>query len=80
MAQRSNRAFYSAVLRIAIPVILQNLITIGVNMVDTLMLGQYGETQLSGSSLANEFITIFQILCMGMGGGAAVLTAQYWGA
>ena len=80
MTKESNRAFYSAVLRIAVPVILQNLITIGVNMVDTLMLGQYGETQLSGSSLANEFITIFQILCMGMGGGAAVLTAQYWGA
>ena len=80
MAKENNRAFYSAVLRIAVPVILQNLITIGVNMVDTLMLGQYGETQLSGSSLANEFITIFQILCMGMGGGAAVLTAQYWGA
>ena len=44
MVKESNRAFYSAVLRIAIPVILQNLITIGVNMVDTLMLGQYGET------------------------------------
>ena len=48
-------------------------------MVDTMMLGSYGEIQLSGSSLANDFINIFQILCMGMGCGAAVLTAQYWG-
>ncbi|MFQ8583181.1 MAG: MATE family efflux transporter [Holdemania massiliensis] len=58
---------------------MQSMITIGINMMDTIMLGSYGEIQLSGSSLANDFINIFQILCMGMGCGAAVLTAQYWG-
>jgi len=63
----------------AVPIVLQSLITIGVNLLDTLMLGSYGEIQLSASSLANEFINIFHILCMGMGYGAAVLTAQYWG-
>ena len=64
----------------ALPVVLQNMITIGVNMLDTIMLGAYGEIQLSGSSLANEFISLYQILCLGIGGGAAVLTSQYWGA
>ena len=63
-----------------IPVVLQNMITIGVNMLDTIMLGTYGETQLSGASMANEFISLHQILCLGIGGGAAVLTSQYWGA
>lgn len=75
-----KKKLYRTICTIAIPVILQQMITMGVNMMDTIMLGQYGETQLSGSSLANDFINIFQILCMGMGGGAAVLTAQYWGA
>ena len=75
-----DKIFYRNVVKIAVPVVLQSLITIGVNMMDTLMLGSYGELQLSGSSLANEFINIFQIMCMGMGYGAAVLTAQYWGA
>lgn len=82
MAQDSafdKRAFYKTIVTIAIPVILQAIITIGINMVDTMMLGQYGELQISGSSLANEMINIFHILCMGMGCGAAVLTAQYWG-
>ena len=74
-----DREFYRKVIRIATPIILQNVITIGVNMMDTIMLGKYGEIQLSASSLANDFINIFQILCMGMGCGAAVLTAQYWG-
>ena len=75
-----DRAFYKTVLILALPVVLQNMITIGVNMLDTIMLGTYGETQLSGASLANEFISLHQILCLGIGGGAAVLTSQFWGA
>lgn len=75
-----DRAFYKTVLVLALPVVLQNMITIGVNMLDTIMLGTYGETQLSGASLANEFISLHQILCLGIGGGAAVLTSQFWGA
>ncbi len=71
--------FYKTLFRLMIPVVLQNMITIGVNIVDNIMLGHYGEVQLSGCSLANDFINIFQILCMGMGCGAAVLTAQYFG-
>lgn len=74
-----DRQFYRTVVKIAVPVVLQSLITIGVNMMDTMMLGSYGEYQLSGSSLANDFISIFQIMCMGMGYGAVVLTARYWG-
>ena len=75
-----ERAFYQTAAVLAAPVVLQNMITIMVNMLDTMMLGRYGEIQLSGSSLANSFVGIHQILCMGIGGGAAVLTAQYWGA
>lgn len=74
-----DKNFYRVALTLALPIVLQNMITIGVNIMDTVMLGSYGEVQLSGSSLANEFINIFHILCMGMGGGAAVLTAQFWG-
>lgn len=75
-----DKQFYKTVAILATPVILQNMITIMVNMLDTIMLGKFGEIQLSGSSLANSFVGVFQILCMGIGGGAAVLTAQYWGA
>lgn len=75
-----DKKFYKMILTLALPTVLQGFITIGVNMMDTIMLGNYGEIQLSASSLACEFINIFQILCMGLGGGAMVLTAQYWGA
>lgn len=74
-----EKSFYQLILSIAVPVVLQNMITIGVNIMDTMMLGSYGEVQLSASSLANEFINIYHIMCMGMSMGAAVLTAQYYG-
>lgn len=55
------------------------MITIGVNMLDTIMLGSLGETALSASSLANQFINIYQIACMGLGMGASVLVSRFWG-
>ena len=67
-----TKIFTEMSVALAVPVVLQNIITIGVNMMDTVMLGSFGELQLSGSSLANEFINIFQFMCMGMGYGAAV--------
>lgn len=71
--------FYKLVASIAIPIALQGLITTGVNMMDTIMIGKVGETQLSAVSLANSFISIFHIFCMGIGMGASVLVARYYG-
>lgn len=71
--------FYRQLLTIAIPITLQQLITVGVNLMDTVMLSQMGDAQLSASSLAGQFINLFQIFCMGIGMGASVLTSRYWG-
>ncbi len=74
-----DKGFYKKVTSIAIPIALQGLITNGVNMMDTIMVGAIGQTQLSAVSLANQFITIFHIFCMGIGMGASVLVARYYG-
>ena len=74
-----DRGFYKTVVKIAIPIALQGLITTGVNMMDTIMVGTVGETELSAVSLANQFITIFHIFCMGIGMGASVLVSRYYG-
>ena len=63
----------------ALPIALQQLITVGVNMADNIMLGQLGEAPMSGATLANNFITIFQIMCMGLGMGASVLVSRFFG-
>lgn len=75
-----EKAFYTSVLSIMLPVALQQAINMGVNMLDTMMLGSFGEVQLSASSLANQYYAFFSVLCMGIIGGSSVLAAQYWGA
>lgn len=74
-----DRNFYKKVLLLALPVALQNMITIGVNLTDTMMIGALGETQLSASSLATQFVNIFQTFCMGLSMGASVLASRFWG-
>lgn len=74
-----DKEFYKKVAKISIPIALQGLITTGVNMMDTIMVGAVGETELSAVSLANQFITIFHIFCMGIGMGASVLVSRYYG-
>ena len=67
--------FYQQLRAIAIPVAIQNLITVGVSMLDTLMLGSMGEVQLSASSLANQWFFMLTVINFGLGGGANVLVA-----
>lgn len=74
-----ERLFYRKVFSIALLIALQNLITFGVNLTDTMMVGMLGETELAAASLANQFISVFQTLVMGMSMGASVLLARYWG-
>lgn len=74
-----DKKFYTTLIAFALPIAAQSLITVGVNMADNIMLGQLGETPMSGVTLANNFISIYQIMCMGLGMGACVLTSRFFG-
>jgi len=72
--------FYKRLVKIAVPVILQSLITTGVNLVDNIMLGQLTETALSASTQANQFIGLFTFAIMGISMGSSVLSSRFFGA
>ncbi len=74
-----DKELYRQMLKIAIPISLQSMITVGINLMDTVMLSSMGDAQLSASSLAGQFINLFMIFCMGIGMGASVLTSRFWG-
>lgn len=76
---KNKNNFYKNVFILAGPIALQSFISIGVNMLDTIMVGKLGDSALSATSLANSFISIYHILCMGLGMGASVLVSRYWG-
>ena len=74
-----DKELYAKMAKIAIPISLQSLITVGINLMDTIMLSKMGDAQISASSLAGQFINLFMICCMGIGMGASVLTSRFWG-
>ena len=74
-----DKIFYKTIAAITIPIALQNIISYGVNLMDTVMLGKLGEVALSATSLANQVFFMFTLLIFGIGGGAVVLCSQYWG-
>lgn len=76
-----QRKFYRNILRITIPIALQNLITLSTSMIDSLMLGRADDTGLflSASSLANQPFFILSLVSFGLASASTVLTAQYWG-
>lgn len=77
---QDDKIFYKKLLLIGIPVVFQNLISIGLNLIDTLMIGMLGEQELAAVGAANQVYFIFTISLFGLYSGAAVYTAQYWGA
>ena len=74
-----NRHFYRTMLTIALPIIIQHLISIGLNMVDTVMIGRLGENELAAIGIANRIYFMFAIFCFGFYSGASVFVSQYWG-
>lgn len=75
----TDKAFYRRLLTVGLPIAAQQIITVGVNMVDNIMLGQLDETALAASSMATQIHNLFHFMCMGMGMGASVLIARFWG-
>ena len=75
-----DKSFYKAVLAIALPVSMQGLI-LGRGQHDGYgHAGATGRDRIVRSSLANQFIGVFQILCTGIGMGSSIMTARFWGA
>lgn len=74
-----DKAFYKAALSIAVPIMLQNGINNFVNMLDNIMIGRTGTEQMSGVSIVNQLLFVFQLCLFGALSGAGILGAQFYG-
>lgn len=74
-----EKDFFKAVFSIAIPIAMQNVISFGVNAMDSVMLGKLGNIAVSGANLGGQPFFLLMIIGFGLAGGGAVLIAQYWG-
>lgn len=74
-----NDEFYSQIFKLALPIVLQNLLTAAVNSADVLMLNYVGQSSISAVSLAAQYASILFSVYYGLGTGATILCAQYFG-
>ena len=71
--------FYRQVAALALPIVLQNLITSTLAMADTFMVGLLGELPMAAVALANIPLFMVQMFIFGVQSGSSVLVSQYWG-
>ncbi len=74
-----DRAFYRRVFAVAIPIIIQSAITNFVSMLDNIMVGQIGTIPMSGVSIVNQLLFVFNLSVFGATAGAGIFTAQFHG-
>jgi len=74
-----DKAFYRRVLLVAVPIIIQNAITNFVALLDNIMVGQVGTVEMSGVSIVNQLMFVFNLCIFGAVSGAGIFTAQYYG-
>lgn len=74
-----NKAFYAMVLSVAVPIMIQNGISNFVGLLDNIMVGKIGTEPMSGASIINQLIFVYNLCIFGAVSGAGIFTAQYYG-
>ena len=74
-----NKTFYRNFFSIYIALVLQNVVTLSVNLADNMMLGAYSETSLAGVAAVNQIQFVYQQFLLALGDGLVIFCSQYWG-
>ncbi|MDE6318925.1 MAG: polysaccharide biosynthesis C-terminal domain-containing protein, partial [Lachnospiraceae bacterium] len=71
--------FYEQIIKLVIPIVIQNLLSAAVSSADVVMLNYVGQSSISAVSLAANYASVLFMIYYGLGTGATMLSAQYWG-
>lgn len=74
-----DKQFYKKLIRVALPIAIQSLITNSLNMLDVVIMGSLGENQVAAVGIANQFFFILSLIFFGVSGGCSVYLSQFWG-
>ena len=71
--------FYNQIFKLVLPIIIQNLLSAAVSSADVVMLNYVGQSSISAVSLASQYANVLFMVFYGLGTGATMLCAQYYG-
>ena len=75
-----DRAFYSHVVSIVLPIVIQNTVSNVVSLLDNVMVGAVGTLEMSSVAIVNQLLFIFYLCIFGGLAGAGIFSTQYAGA
>ncbi|MGN0777600.1 MAG: MATE family efflux transporter [Aristaeellaceae bacterium] len=67
------------VLMVALPIVIQNLVSASLHIIDGVMIGQLGDAPYAAVTQANRYTFVFQLFLFGTGSGCGIFFSQYWG-
>lgn len=76
---RLDEGFRSQMYKLLIPLVIQNLLNAAVSSSDVVMLNYVGQSSISAVSLAANYASVLGSVFYGLGTGATLLCAQYYG-
>ncbi|MDR1949584.1 MAG: MATE family efflux transporter [Spirochaetaceae bacterium] len=71
--------YYKTILRLALPIGLQNLVGFTVNFADNIMVGRLGDLSIAGVFIGNQIHSMVMFITGGIGAALVILSTQYWG-
>lgn len=71
--------FYKRFFSMMALLVLQNVIMLGVNLADNVMVSSYSENALSGVTAVNQVQFVLQQIIMGCSDALVSICSQYWG-
>lgn len=74
-----DRAYYSELVRIGLPIMIQNMVFSGLLMIDNVMIGGLGDAAISAVGIANKLGFIYILLLFGVNSGASGFSSQFFG-
>lgn len=75
----TRKEFFSQIVKLTMPIVIQNLLSAAVSSADVVMLNSVGQSAISAVSLASQYAHILFMFFYGLGTGVTMLGAQYWG-
>lgn len=74
-----EKGFYKNFFSLWYVLVLNNVIILGVNLADNIMLGNFSEPALAGAAACNQLQFVFQQIILGLGNTVVILGSQHWG-
>lgn len=79
MQGTKEKTFYQRIFKLVLPIVIQNLLSAAVGSADVVMLNYVGQSSISAVSLASQYTNLLFMIFYGIGTGAGMLCAQYYG-